>query len=65
VATCKFPGCDKTLVGKEKHFCKSCKDKVKDKTLRAGKGVLGAVILIGGTILTLKSATKSNSDREI
>lgn len=42
MAICKYPGCTKQLVGKEKLLCKSCADKSRERLKKAGEG-LGVV----------------------
>ena len=47
--TCKFPKCNKQLVGKEKIMCKSCRDKIKDgakKTVAVVGSLAIAVVAI-------------------
>lgn len=43
---CKNPMCKKTLIGKEKIFCKSCKDKGWDVTKKASGAVIGVGLLV-------------------
>ena len=56
---CKYPKCNKKLVGNEKYICQSCKDKVKSGGKKVGTGAL----FVGGLILTAVLRAKSeNSD---
>lgn len=52
---CKNPKCGKTLVGKEKILCKSCKDQFKEGALQVGKGALGIAI----SVVALKNIPKN------
>lgn len=61
MAICKFPGCEKVLVGKEKHLCKSCKDKIKDKAKKTGKYSLSALAVIIAFIIKSKTDSKNDS----
>lgn len=50
MATCKYPKCNKELIGKEKFICTSCLDKIKEgRAMKAAKFTGGALI-----VLTLK-----------
>ena len=51
---CKNPKCGKTLIGKEKVFCTSCKEKFVEGTKDVGKKALA----VGGTVLLLKEPIK-------
>lgn len=46
MANCNYPGCGKTLIGNEKHFCKSCKDKIKEGTWKGVKWTGGALLAL-------------------
>jgi hypothetical protein len=57
MAHCRFPGCKKTLVGREKLICKSCKDKLMSKGIEGGKrifgmglGLLALIKIVGGGV---------------
>jgi len=53
--TCKYPKCNKQLVGKEKFICKSCSDKIKDGAKKAGAVVGGLAI----TAVAIAAKSKS------
>lgn len=46
MAYCKYPGCGKILIGKDKHLCKSCKDKIKSGAIKTAKGTAMALAVI-------------------
>jgi len=52
MAKCKYPGCNKELIGDDKRFCKSCKDKMKDN------GKKGAV-LMAALLMVFKGGKKA------
>lgn len=58
MATCQFPGCGKVLVGREKFFCTSCKDKIKSgawTTVKwTGKALLALLAIVPAALLYLK-----------
>ena len=53
--TCKYPKCNKQLVGKEKFMCKSCSDKIKDGAKTAGAVVGGLVLTAAALVIKSKS----------
>jgi hypothetical protein len=57
--TCKYPKCNKQLVGKEKFMCKSCSDKIKDGAKKAG-AVVGGLALTAAAIV-IKSKSDDNN----
>lgn len=46
MAYCKYPSCGKILVGKEKHLCKSCKDKIKNGAMKVVNGTVAVATVI-------------------
>jgi len=46
MSTCQFPKCGKILVGREKLFCTSCKDKIKSGAWTAAKWTGKALIAL-------------------
>lgn len=57
---CKYPGCHKQLIGKEKHLCQSCKDKIKDNAIKTGKVTLGVALML----LSVASGVNSISKKD-
>lgn len=50
MAKCKFPGCEKELIGKEKYICKSCKDRIGSGIKSVGKVTLAVGVTIVSVI---------------
>ena len=59
MANCKYPKCNKILIGKEKVICTSCKDKIKSGAGAVLK-VTGATVL---GLLTVVSIGKNFKDK--
>ena len=60
--TCKYPKCNKQLVGNEKLICKSCSDKIKDgakKTAVFAGSAGGLVITAIAFVAHIKKDDKS------
>jgi len=57
--TCKFPNCNKQLVGKEKFMCKSCTDKIKDGAKKTGLIISGAALTIVAVVVKFKNGDKA------
>ena len=57
--TCKHPKCTKTLVGKEKIFCKSCGDKMKGRAKIAGTIASGLALSVVAVVTNSKGGGKA------
>jgi len=63
MAKCKYPGCKKILIGKEKHFCTSCVDKIKSGAWTGVKWTgkaLAALVVLVPTALAVLAKMKSD-----
>ena len=58
--TCKYPKCNKQLVGREKFICKSCSDKIKDGAKKAG-AVVGGIVITAVTIVINSKSDDNNA----
>ena len=57
--TCKFPKCNKQLVGKEKIMCKSCKDKLKDGAKKTGTIVVSLALAAAAIVIKSKNSDEA------